>query len=177
MQAALAMRPGPLTLGIMYTPTALQDVHARTHKSLTLLLDHLEGMPPDVLGRAVPGFGYPTLLEQVHHVIGAERYWVGVLKGRLLTDEREEDRASLDALRAFRERVGRDTAAYLDAATEDEVNTPRPMQTWGGREVDLVPARVVIRTQTHAFHHLGQITAMCRLLGSPVPAGFDFPLA
>ena len=41
----------------------------------------------------------------------------------------------------------------------------------------LAPAHVILRTQTHVFHHMGQLAAMCRLLGHPIPQGMDFPLA
>ncbi len=40
----------------------------------------------------------------------------------------------------------------------------------------IFPAHVILRTQTHLFHHMGQITAMCRLLGHPIPPGIDFPV-
>jgi uncharacterized damage-inducible protein DinB len=83
---------------------------------------------------------------------------------------------SVEALRAYRARVADATVAYLDAASYEECNTPRTMTTWGGKEVDLVPAHVLLRTQTHVFQHQGQIAAMCRLLGRPIPAGLDFPL-
>lgn len=160
----------------MYTVAAIQDVHGRTHQSLLKLLDHCAGFSDDELGRAFDGFGYPTLLEQLRHVIGAEQYWVGVLRGEMLTDEDEADRASVDALRAFRERVARKTEAYLEATTDEELSAAREMTTWGDKQVVLVPARVLLRTQTHAFQHQGQVAAMCRLLGRPIPSGLDFPL-
>jgi len=56
------------------------------------------------------------------------------------------------------------------------LNTRRKMATWGGKELELVPAHVILRTQTHIFQHQGQVAAMCRLLGRPIPTGLDFPL-
>jgi uncharacterized damage-inducible protein DinB len=103
-----------------------------------------------------------------------------VLNGKMLVDEREEDYASMDALRGFRDRVVDVTSEYLMNASDDELNERRPMRVWGpkgDREVDYLPAHVVLRTQTHAYHHMGQITAMARLLGRSVPVGLDFPLA
>ena len=161
----------------MYTAASLTDLHERTHRSLGKLLDHCAGLSPEELGRELEGFGYPTILEQLQHVIGAERYWIGVLQGEMLTDEVEADHANLDALRVFRERVVADTVAVLEGASDEELNTRRPMTTWGDKEVALVPAHVVLRTQTHVFQHQGQIAAMCRLLGRPIPPGLDFPLA
>ena len=160
----------------MHTTAGLLDLHERTHRALGLLLDHCSGLEHEDLAREIDGFGYPSILLQLQHVIGAERYWVGVLRGEMLVDEDPADAASIDALRAFRSRVAADTIAYLEAASDGEINTPRTMTTWGDREVDLVPAHVVLRTQTHVFQHKGQIAAMCRLVGHPVPDGLDFPL-
>ncbi len=161
----------------MHSAAGLIDLHERVHRCLRGLLDHCAGFSEEQLSRELDGFGYPSIRLQLHHAIGAEQYWVGVLRGLMLTDEDEADYGSMDALRAFRERVADATAAYLRSASDAELNTPRSMTTWGDKQVDLVPAHVLLRTQTHVFQHMGQITAMSRLLGRPVPAGLDFPLA
>jgi uncharacterized damage-inducible protein DinB len=160
----------------MYTSDGLRDLHERTHRSLIKLLDHCDGFSPEELSRELDGFGYGSIREQLQHMIGAEQYWVGVLYGEMLVDEDEADRVSIDALRAFRLRVFEVTTTYLDGASSDELNTQRSMLTWGDREQDLVPAHVVLRTQTHVFQHQGQVAAMARLLGRPIPPGLDFPL-
>lgn len=160
----------------MHTTAALLDTHARAHRSFIKLLDHCAGFSPDQLSRQLDGFGYPNLRLQLHHMIGAEEYWVGVLRGLMLVDERPEDFASIDAIRAYRERVAATTAEYLNSASEAELNTRRKMTTWGGIEHELMPAHIILRTQVHIFQHQGQIAAMSRLLGRPIPAGLDFPL-
>jgi uncharacterized damage-inducible protein DinB len=160
----------------MFTVAALLDIHTRTHHSLHKLLDHCAGFSADELAREIAGFGYPTIRLQLHHVIGAEEYWVGVLRGLMLTDERPEDFASIEALRVYRERVAAKTAAWLRDASDSELNTRRRMITWGGHERELVPAHIILRTQTHIFQHQGQVAAMCRLLGRSIPPGLDFPL-
>ncbi len=160
----------------MHTATGLIDLHERTHGSLAKLIDHCAGFSTEEASRELEGFGYPTLRLQLHHVIGAEQYWVGVLCGLMLTDEDEADHASIDALRAFDERVTATTIAYLGGMSDEELNTPRTVTTWGDKQVELVPALALLRTQTHIFHHQGQVAAMCRLLGRPIPPGLDFPL-
>ena len=161
----------------VYTAAALTDLHERTHQSLGQLLDHCAGFSDAELGRKLEGFGYPTILLQLHHAIGAEQYWVGVLRGLMLVDEDEADHASIDALRAFRERVAGTTSEYLRGTSAADLNTPATVTTWGDKQADIVPAHALIRTQTHVFQHQGQIAAMCRLLGRPIPPGLDFPLA
>jgi uncharacterized damage-inducible protein DinB len=160
----------------VYTSACLSDLHARTHQSLQKLLDHCGGFSPEELDRELEGFGGANLLLEFDHLIGAERYWVGVLQGRMLVEGDPADRASLATLGTYRERVAGTTTAYLNAATDAELNTRRTMTTWGDKEVDLVPAHVLLRTQTHIFQHQGKIAVMCRLLDRPIPPGLDFPL-
>ncbi|MCB9932934.1 MAG: DinB family protein [Planctomycetes bacterium] len=154
----------------------MTDVHQRTHRSLVKLLEHSAGFSSELLAQELEGFGYPSIRLQLHHVMGAEQYWVGVLRGLMLVDELEEDYASIDALRAFRQRVAGVTAEYLRGASEAELNTSRKVIAWGPREIAVVPAQVILRTQTHIFQHQGQVAAMARLLGRPIPPGLDFPL-
>jgi uncharacterized damage-inducible protein DinB len=154
----------------------LLDLHARTHSSLRKLLDHCAGFTPEELRREVPGFGYPSVRLQIHHVVGAEEYWFGVLRGEMLVEERESDFASVDALRSFRERVAAATRAYLAATPDAELARRREVLAWPNRRTTVVPAQVLLRTQTHVYQHQGQVAALCRLLGRPIPPGLDFPL-
>jgi uncharacterized damage-inducible protein DinB len=160
----------------VFHPAEIADVHRRAQQSLRKLLDHCAGFTPDELSRELEGFGYASIRMQLHHVIGANEYWVGVLRGLMLVEERPEDFASIEALRAYRERVAETTAAYLSGASETELSTARKLTTWGGHERELIPALVILRTQTHVYQHQGQIAAMSRLLGKPVPPGLDFSL-
>lgn len=160
----------------MYTRHALLDIHERTHRSLLGLIDHCASFEQEALERTLDGFGYPTVLQQLHHVVGAERYWLGVLQGQILVDEHEADWASIDAVRAFHDRVVADTRAYLEVRDDAALSEPAPHDTWNEKQVMLSPAHVILRTQTHVFQHQGQVAAMCRLLGRPIPAGLDFPI-
>ena len=89
--------------------------------------------------------------------------------------EDDADAVSIDALESFRRRVFEATETCLRVTSDEELTTPRNMTTWGGEKM-LTPMHVVLRTQTHLFHHMGQIAAMCRLLGHPIPPGLDFPI-
>jgi len=157
----------------MHTAAALLDVNERTHRCIKGLLDHCRGLTPEELDRELDGFGYPTVRLQLHHALGAQLYWIGVLEGRIDADDNEGEFPDIAALEAYREAVFTLTRDYLRTASVDELNTARPMATWGGREQVLVPAHVVLRTLTHVFQHQGQVTAMCRILGKPV-GGLDY---
>jgi len=160
----------------MYTTEALQDLHRRAHRSLSGLLAHCRSLGRAELDRELAGFGYPTARLQLHHIIGAEEYWVGVLRGSFRAEDDAHEYPTIDSLESYRERVHSATTAYLGGASPEELNGRRSMVTFGGRARMLVPGHVILRTQTHIYHHHGQVAAMCRLLGRPVPAGLDFPL-
>ena len=159
-----------------YTPEAMLDIHERAHRSLAALLAHCRGLDRDEFDRELPGFGYPTVRLQLHHAIGAEVYWLGVLEGRMDADEDAPDYPTIESLEAYREGIFARTEAYLHAAPPAELNAARPMRTWPDQERVLVPARVLMRTATHLYNHMGQVAVMCRLLGKPAPA-LDFPIA
>lgn len=159
----------------MFTREALIDAHERAHRTLAALLAHCRGLDHDELHRELTGFGYATVQLQVHHVIGAERYWIGVLQGRIDAEEDAPDYPTVESLERYREQVFTATEEYLRSASAGELNTARPVMTWTGRERVLIPAHVVLRTVTHVYHHHGQVAAMCRLLGKP-HQGLDYPV-
>jgi uncharacterized protein YaiI (UPF0178 family)/uncharacterized damage-inducible protein DinB len=159
----------------LYTPEALLDLHERAHRSLAALLTHCREFNSEEIDRELPGFGYPTVRLQLHHEIGAEKYWIGVLQGRIDAEEDAPDYPTIESLVAYRKQVFAVTEGYLRTASVEELNAPRPMMTWGNREKVLTPAHVFMRTMTHIYHHQGQVTAMCRLLGRPVN-GLDYPI-
>ncbi|MHC4452485.1 MAG: DinB family protein [Planctomycetota bacterium] len=158
----------------MGTQLLLLDLHERCHRSLQRYLEHCHVLSDTELDRELDGFGYPTVRLQLQHAIGAERYWVSVLRDRMDADE--ADAVSIDALERFRQDVFELTRTWLGATPDEELTTPRMMTTYGGHERMLAPVHVILRTQTHLFHHMGQLAAMCRLLGHPIPEGLDFPL-
>lgn len=162
-------------IGAMNEPESLLDFHRRCHQSFAKLLDHCGSLTETELHRKLEGFGYPTIQLQVHHVIAAERYWLGVLQGRMDVDEDEDLYPDVAKLKRFREDVANECERYLRESSSAELNQPRDMITWGNKKKRLVPAQVIIRTQAHIYHHQGQILAMCRLLGKPAN-GFDYPI-
>ena len=159
----------------MYTSEGLIDFHNRAHQSLKKLIEHCGQFQAEELNKEITGFGYPTLRLQLHHAIGAERYWSGVLEGRI---DVEGDSAfdTIEKLEEFRAQTFSVTNSYLKNASSDKLNNARSMMTWGKKERTLVPAQIFIRTMTHFFQHQGQIMAMCRILGKPVGPGLDYPI-
>jgi uncharacterized damage-inducible protein DinB len=150
-----------------YTSDVLHDIHERSHENLRQLMEHCRAFNEAELNREMEGFGYPSIPLQFHHEIAGEKYWLGVIHGRMDVDENESEYRTIASLEVYREEVFGATEAYLRGASIHELNTARPMITWQGHEKVLVPAQIVLRTQVHYYHHQGQILAMCRLLGKP----------
>ena len=151
----------------MYNPASLLDVHARAHESLRRLIAFCGDLTEDELRRPLTGFGFPTVLDQLTHTIGAEVYWQ-IVVSRGYTEE-----ATLPALRdvadieTFRQQTASATRSYLERASEGEVNSPREMISDPGETRLLRPADVIMRIVTHIFNHQGQVLAMCRAIGKP----------
>ena len=159
----------------MHTSSSLLDIHERTHRNVRGLIEHCQSLTAEELSREMEGFGYPSVRLQIHHAIGAEKYWVSVLEGHMDADEHESDYQNVDTLERFRRQVFEATERYLRGVSEEQLNTQQHMTTWGNRQRLLIPAQVILRTQVHYYHHQGQVLAMCRLMGKP-GAGLDYPI-
>jgi uncharacterized damage-inducible protein DinB len=153
----------------------LLDFHTRAHRSLQGLLKHCHNLTEKELNQELEGFGFPTIQLQLDHIVGAEQYWIGVLKGSLDDFDDSLIFPSLESLETYRDEVFNATELFLTSTTTAELETVRPMMTWGKVEKNLSPLQVIIRTQTHIYQHQGQILAMCRLFGKPC-SGLDYPI-
>src|SRR5438034_11711978 len=63
----------------MYNAEILLDIHARAHESFRRLIVLCGTLTEDELRRPLSGFGFPTVLRQLEHTIGAEVYWQTVV--------------------------------------------------------------------------------------------------
>jgi uncharacterized damage-inducible protein DinB len=161
----------------MYTATILLDIHARAHESLRRLIAFCGTLTEDELREPVLGFGFPTVLRQLQHTIGAELYWQTVVIRGYDQEATLPDLSHLAAIEAFRQHTASTTRGYLDRASAAELNTPRAMISDPGETRVLRPADVILRLVTHVFNHQGQILAMCRALGKPNEAiDLDYPV-
>jgi uncharacterized damage-inducible protein DinB len=159
----------------MYTNEALIDLHERSHKSLKKMLEHCSKLSTEELNREIPGFGYPSVRLQIHHEIGAQEYWIGVINGEITFDDNDSVFPTIETLETYRNKIYQTTEEYLRSASTEELNTERLMKTWDNNEHMMIPARIFIRTMTHIYYHNGQIYAMCKQMGKPAP-GTDFPI-
>jgi uncharacterized damage-inducible protein DinB len=161
----------------MYNAAILLDVHARAHESLRRLIAFCGHLTGDELRRPLTGFGFPTVHRQLEHTIGAEVYWQTVVTKGYTEPSTMPHLPDVAAIEAFRAQTASATRAYLDTASEAELNRAREMTTDPGQTRVLRPADVIMRVVTHIFNHEGQVLAMCRTLGKPNDTvDLDYPL-
>lgn len=153
----------------MFTVDGIRKFHGWTHSSLNLVLDHLSTIPAGAYEKQVPGFGFRTLREQVIHIFNCEAFWIHVLRGLPYFDRRPEECPAVADARAFQQEVVGQTHAYLSDLTDHQLNADMELRFQDGDVAVRTPALVLHHLLTHAFHHKGQIVAMCRLLGHPAP--------
>jgi uncharacterized damage-inducible protein DinB len=149
----------------MYNAETLQDIHERAHESLRRLIAFCGVLTEEELIRPLAGFGFPTILRQLTHTIGAEVYWQTVVTGGYTEEAELPALPDLAAMEAFRQRTATVTRDYLAGASEAELNSSRQMISDPGETRLLRPADVIMRVVTHMFNHQGQVLAMCRAMG------------
>jgi len=152
----------------VFTIDGIRKLQVWTHACIGVVLDHLSTIPQDDYGKQVPGFGFATLREQVIHVFNCEGLWVHTLQGLRYVDGRPEEYPAVADARRLQQEVRERTHAYLSKLTEEQLNSNTELRFPDGDVAIRTPALVLHHVVTHAFHHKGQMAAMCRLLGHPV---------
>jgi uncharacterized damage-inducible protein DinB len=124
-------------------------------------------MPANDYGREVSGFGFRTLREQAIHIFNCEGFWVQTLQGLRYADRTLEGCPILADVRLLQNEVSQSTHVYLSTLTNQQLNADTELHFPDGDFAVRTPALVLHHVLTHAFHHKGQIVAMCRALGHP----------
>ena len=151
----------------MFSVDGVQKFHGWTHASLNLVLDHLSTIPMSDYVKELLNVGFRTLREQAIHTFNCEGFWIYALQGLRYVDRRPEECPSIADARLLQQEVIRRTYAYLSNLTNQQLNTDTELHFPDGDVAVRTPALVLHHVLTHAFHHKGQIVAMCRALGYP----------
>jgi uncharacterized damage-inducible protein DinB len=153
----------------LFTVEGMRKLHGWTHASVSLVLDHLATVPAGAYEQVVPGFGFGTLREQAIHIFNCEGLWIHSLEGMRYVDRKPEECAGVADVRVLQQEVSARTHAYLSRVTDKLLTTNVELRFPDGDVAVRTPALVLHHMLTHAFHHKGQIVAMCRVLGYPAP--------
>jgi uncharacterized damage-inducible protein DinB len=153
----------------VFTLDGIRKFHGWTHGCLSLLLDHLASIPATYYGKVLPAVGFPTLREQVIHIFNCEGFWVHTLQGLSYVDRSPDQCPAVPDARLFEQEIIQQTHTYLSGLTDRQLNSDTELNFPDGDVAIRTPALVLHHVLTHAFHHKGQIVAMCRALGHPAP--------
>jgi uncharacterized damage-inducible protein DinB len=153
----------------VFTLDGIRKFHGWTHASLSLLLNHLSTIPTADYAKALPAFGFPTLREQVIHIFNCEGFWIRTLEGLPYVDRKPAECLTVADAQVFEQEVSQRTSTYLLGATNEQLNSNLELHFSDGDIAVRTPALILHHILTHAFHHKGQIVAMCRALGHPAP--------
>ncbi len=152
----------------MFSKDGLKAFHRWTHESLHLVFEHAAALPAGTITEKVPGFGRATVRDQLVHILSTEANWIAGMQRQPLPRLSPSDFTTAASLLVGKRRVMDATTRYIDSLSESELNaTIRELpERWMGPPRS--PAYIVHHVLTHAFHHKGQVTAMFRILGSPI---------
>jgi len=153
----------------VFTIDGIRKFHGWTHACLGLLLDHLSSIPATDYGKELPAVGFPTLREQVIHIFNCEGFWIHTLQGLSYVDRSPAQCPAVSDARLFEQEVIQQTHTYLSGLTDWQLNSTAELNFSDGDIAIRTPALILHHVLAHAFHHKGQIVAMCRALGHPAP--------
>ncbi len=151
----------------MFTVEGIRKFHHWTHACLNVVLDHVSTIPASDYAKELPGFGFPSVRRQVLHILNCEGAWIHVLQGLPFSDRNPGDFPTVADARLAQQEVSQQTLAYLSGLSDQQLNAETELHFQDGDVAIRTPALVLHHVFTHAFHHKGQIVAMCRLLGHP----------
>jgi uncharacterized damage-inducible protein DinB len=151
----------------VFTIEGVREFHRWTHANLTMVLDYLATIPEAEYTTEIRGFGFPTLRQQVIHILNCEGFWIHSLQGFSYLDRESAACPGLDDARLMQLEVARQTLAYLSGLTDAQLNTETRLKFPEGEMRVRTPAQVLHHIFTHAYRHEGQVVAMCRALGHP----------
>jgi uncharacterized damage-inducible protein DinB len=153
----------------VFTVDGIRKLHGWTHASLDLVLDHLSTISAGDYSKELPGFGFPTLRQQALHIFNCEGFWIHTLQGLPFVDRTPASCPAVSDVKLLKEEVSAYTVAHLAGLTDRQLNSNTELHFPDGDTAVRTPALILHHVLTHAFHHKGQIVAMCRLLGNPAP--------
>jgi uncharacterized damage-inducible protein DinB len=142
-----------------------------------VLFEYTDSLPNEVYTLEHPDFAYGSIRNIHVHVAGCYQYWVGTMGLQQTIGYVDEPASSLPDAASMRAAFAK-VDLMLEEAFEKFQNLDDPLEVVRpGRDVLMVSQRwLVTHPITHEFHHKGQLLALGRVLGHPLPSGMDTDL-
>ncbi len=140
-----------------------------------VLFEYTESLPPDVYTLERADFAYGSIRNIHAHVADCYLWWVGqVGLGR---DGLEVEASSVPDVSAMRKAFQRVDEVLEEALTKfDHPDDLFTFERPGHPRRQLTQRWLIVHPVTHEFHHKGQLLALGRVLGHPLPPGGDTDL-
>ncbi len=132
------------------------------------LFDYLETLPNEVYLQEHPDFAYGSIRNIQAHVAGCYLFWVGSMGLKLESPPKNfELLPNAPAMRtAF---VGIDTLVLQALEAFRNLDAPLELTLPEGNSMMVSQHWLILHPITHEFHHKGQLLALARVLGHPLP--------
>jgi uncharacterized damage-inducible protein DinB len=139
------------------------------------LFAFLEGIPLEKLYESVPNFGSGSIINTHIHVADCYRYWLGSFAmGQKRSEfafatENDIERSNVKDVRDIFEQADEVVERFLDEFRDRWTESVANQVKWQKDPWSATPLWLLTHTETHEFHHKGQIVAMARHFGYQPP--------
>jgi uncharacterized damage-inducible protein DinB len=142
-----------------------------------VLFEYTDSLPNEVYTLEHPDFAYGSIRNIHAHVAGCYQFWVGAMGLQQNISYVDEPASSLPDAASMRAAFAK-VDLILEEAFERFQNLDDPLEVVRpGRDTLMVSQRwLITHPITHEFHHKGQLLALGRVLGHPLPSSSDTDL-
>ncbi|MCL6599125.1 MAG: DinB family protein [Alicyclobacillus macrosporangiidus] len=139
------------------------------------LFAFLEGIPLQELHSTVPNFGSGSIIRTHIHVADCYRYWLGSFAFKqkradfAFATDYEIEHADVQKVRDRFDLVDEVVQRFLDEFDSRWFESIANEVKWQAQPWSTTPLWLLTHTETHEFHHKGQIVSMARHLGYDPP--------
>ncbi|EEM05195.1 damage-inducible protein DinB [Bacillus pseudomycoides] len=140
-----------------------------------ILFAFLEEIPLQKLHSTVPNFGSGSIIQTHIHVADCYRYWLGSFAFNQrradfsFATDYEINHSDVEKVRAKFELVDEIVQRFLDEFHARWFENIANEVKWQKEPWSTTPLWLLTHTETHEFHHKGQIVSMARHLGYSPP--------
>src|SRR5687768_16107296 len=108
----------------MFTKEMLLQNYDWAVESFDILFEHCRGFSNEQLLQEHAGFGYPSLWDQLAHILSCENYWLYNITGSLAVSDWHSER-TLGGLLQRRPALIAASRDYISSADDQALNTDR----------------------------------------------------
>lgn len=153
----------------------LKLMYGWVKRTREVLFEYTESLSNDVYTLEQTGFAHGSIRNIHAHIAECYLWWVGHVG--LKRDWVDFEPSSIPDVKAMRQKF-LEVDAVLEEAFEkfDRLDTAFAFERPGRDTLRVTQRWLVVHPLTHEFHHKGQLLALGRALGHPLPPGGDTDL-